>query len=466
MKLKLYFKRISVLFMAVTMAAMLLPAVTTHADTIKVSVGTAEVSEGEYVEVPVYISSGSGVCGFDLKITYSSDLTLISAESPLLAAADGSYKDYLVVNDPYISYAGVSGISVSGSLLVLKFRAGNVTSDVTAQVSVSAGSARSQGGLYNTSLQRVETLFSNGTVEIKHIHSFVNGICSRCGAKDDTKFEIVTQPTDIFVQAGDKAVLKLEASGVGLSYQWQCSRDSGLTWSDCTSDSAKSSKFSFKMYASFAGRLYRCIVTDENQQQLISDEVLLTEPAAIAVKYQPQSVCVNAGSRASLSTLAVGEGTLSYQWEYSKDNGYTWTVCSSAASAKSSFSFLMYKTFGGRLYRCRVSDTAGNTVYTNKVFVTYPAEFAITSQPESITAASGAKTALVVVANGINLMYQWQYSKDGGSTWSNCSSSSASKATFSFTMYKSFDGRLYRCIVSDYSGTKLVSESAEVKLYK
>ena len=84
-----------------------------------------------------------------------------------------------------------------------------------------------------------------------------------------------------------------------------------------------------------------------------------TEPyAPIKITKQPSNIGEAVGNRATLSVTAEGEG-LTYQWMYSKDGGETWITCSSSGSKKATFTFLMYKNFAGRTYRCVITDAFG-----------------------------------------------------------------------------------------------------------
>ena len=71
--------------------------------------------------------------------------------------------------------------------------------------------------------------------------------------------------------------------------------------------------------------------------------------------------------------------------------------------------------------------------------------------------------SLHVEATGTDLSYQWQYSKNGGTSWLNCKSTSYNTDTFSFTMKATLAGRQYRYVVTA-DGTELISDGANVNL--
>ena len=75
------------------------------------------------------------------------------------------------------------------------------------------------------------------------------------------------------VKEGDVATFKVVATGSGLSYQWQYSKDSGLTWNTSTVNSAT---YGTTATAVRNGWLYRCIVTDGSGDSVMSQNAKLT----------------------------------------------------------------------------------------------------------------------------------------------------------------------------------------------
>ena len=114
--------------------------------------------------------------------------------------------------------------------------------------------------------------------------------------------------------------------------------------------------------------------------------------------------------------------------------------------------------FNGWRYRCKVYNSAG-AVYSSAAKLTVNlAVPTIAGQPGSVSVKAGATASFAVTANGSQLHYQWQKSKDGGKTWSNCTSTGATSAKFSFKASKDYSGWYYRCKV--YNSAGLVYTSA------
>ncbi len=264
---------------------------------------------------------------------------------------------------------------------------------------------------------------------------------------------ITTQPKTAKVAAGKTAKFTVKATGDGLKYRWQSSSD-GKTWKNCSSSTAKKATFTFTAKTSHSSNYYRCKVTDSAGNTVYTNAVRLY---VLGIATQPKTLKVKAGATAKFTVKATGDG-LKYQWQ-SSTNGKTWKNCSSSSAKKATFSFTSRTSHNGNYYRCKVTDSKGNVVYTDTVRLYV---LGITEQPVKKTVTKGKTAKFAVEATGTGLVYQWQVSTDGGKTWKNCSSTSAKKATFTFTAKTSHNGNYYRCRVKDNGGNTVYS--GKVKL--
>ena len=109
--------------------------------------------------------------------------------------------------------------------------------------------------------------------------------------------------------------------------------------------------------------------------------------------------------------------------------------------------------YNGFRYRCKVSNSYG-TVYSTAVKLTVTAgKPVITGNPASATVTEGKTVTMRVTANGSNLSYRWQKSKDGGATWQDCTAAHSNESTFYFFAQTAYNGWLYRCKVSNSHGS-------------
>lgn len=90
--------------------------------------------------------------------------------------------------------------------------------------------------------------------------------------------------------------------------------------------------------------------------------------------------------------------------------------------------------------------------------------FEIITQPDDFEAQAGDTVSFTVEAEGSDLQYQWQWSRNG-TTWYDCTGAGYDTDTFSFEMQERFANRHYRCVVTSDEQT-LISEAATVSLIK
>lgn len=281
-------------------------------------------------------------------------------------------------------------------------------------------------------------------------------------------FAIISQPDSINAKDQDTVTLQIGAEGTDLSYQWQYSMNNGDKWHNCSSAGGKTARFSFKMYPSIDGRLYRCIIVDASGNKIVSDSAvvrLINEPKMLSIISQPKDVVVDLRQKVYISIQAVGDD-LSYKWQYSNNNGVSWNNVS-YLGASNEISFTMSESLNNREYRCVVTDGYGNNIISRIATVSVKREktpLRITSHPESVTLPIGQRVTLAVSASGDNLTYRWQFSTNNAQSWINTSVSTGSNSSFGFKMSDALSGRLYRCIVTDSYGDSICSNYALVKV--
>lgn len=274
---------------------------------------------------------------------------------------------------------------------------------------------------------------------------------------------ITVQPQDACVSNSCIFHMNIEAEGSGLCFQWQYSKNAGVTWSDSTLASAKTPDFSSMAYDSYNGRLYRCRLTDESGSCIYSAAAMLTVSNVPAILRQPEGVTASPGETVSFSVSCTGLG-LSYQWYYSTDKGASWKESTLKTAVKPKITFKASASMAGRLFRCIVKDGSGAVLQSDPAVLDMPSGVVITAQPADASAEPGGMLRMSVSAEGPRLSYQWQYSKNGGITWVSSTAASAKKAVFSCTASASYHNRLYRCIVTDYYGSSVTSETVVFRI--
>ncbi|MBQ5544685.1 MAG: hypothetical protein IIU00_03330, partial [Clostridia bacterium] len=153
---------------------------------------------------------------------------------------------------------------------------------------------------------------------------------------------------------GASVSFTVTAKGPGITYQWQLSDDAGKTWRNSKGTEAT---YQDTLSDKNNGRYVRCVVTDKYGNAVTSDAAYM-KITSLAITGQPASVTAKKGASVSFTVTANGPG-ITYQWQYSDDQGKTWQ--------QSSLSGATYKTTltdsrNGRYVRCIVTDKYGNSV--------------------------------------------------------------------------------------------------------
>ncbi|MCD8021963.1 MAG: hypothetical protein LUF30_02975 [Lachnospiraceae bacterium] len=101
------------------------------------------------------------------------------------------------------------------------------------------------------------------------------------------------------------------------------------------------------------GRLVRCIVTDASGNTVTSDEVKMV--IGILITAQPTDYEGAAGSTATFTIEALGTD-LTYQWQYSDNNGKTWNTSTASSAKEATYTSTLPTERDGRLVRCILID--------------------------------------------------------------------------------------------------------------
>ncbi|MBP3728874.1 MAG: S8 family serine peptidase, partial [Lachnospiraceae bacterium] len=270
---------------------------------------------------------------------------------------------------------------------------------------------------------------------------------------------ITKQPAAVSIFEGKTASFTVAASGSGLKYRWQCSSDGGKTWRDVSTSNTGYNKETLKISvkASLNNYQYRCVVKDSAGKSATSKGALLT---VARITNQPKNVSADVGTQAVFQVKTVGP-QLKFRWQCSPDGGKTWNNVSSANAGYNKAKMTTDVKAGrdGYLYRCLLTDSAGNKLYSNKAKLTI--NFSIDTQPKNVNEVVGKTASFTVKASGAGLKYRWQCSPDGGKTWNNVTSKNEgyNKATLQIVVKASLNKYRYRCVVTNSAGAKLTSKA-------
>jgi|GEM_PF-2665674 len=258
---------------------------------------------------------------------------------------------------------------------------------------------------------------------------------------------------DASVYEGGNATFAVTAeSDNPITYLWEYSSDGGETWKAAGSAAATLTVKGVKLAQ--GGYIYRCTVSDGDNTESSQATLAVLQKAVIGT--QPKLAAVYSGNEVALSLVANGDN-LRYQWQVYNAKTKAWVDIEGATGAGYTIDAVEYAANGAQ-YRCAVSNSGENTVYSSTVKLTVYESASITTQPSDAVAETGDSATFKVVASGATLKYQWQVSTDGGDEWSDVSKATAAAYAVS-KLTKASDGLMYRVKVYN-GGATVYSEGA------
>ena len=173
--------------------------------------------------------------------------------------------------------------------------------------------------------------------------------------------KITSQPKDTSVIAGSTATFTVTATGEGtLTYQWQYRKNDTDTWKASAQSGNKTATLSVATTNGLDGYQFRCVITDGNKQKTYTKAATLTISPRITS--QPKDASAPAGSTATFSVTATGTGTLTYLWQFRKNESASWTTSGQSGYKTATLSVATTNGLDGYQFRCIVKD--GNRVQT------------------------------------------------------------------------------------------------------
>lgn len=285
-------------------------------------------------------------------------------------------------------------------------------------------------------------------------------ITSNCAALTvATAVTVTSQPADQTICDGANASFTVAGSGTGLIYQWQVNTGSGFAnisnggvYGGATTATLTITGATTAMN----GYLYRCQLSNGScPTPGISNAATLTINALPAITNSPANQTVCTGSNTSFSVIATGTG-ISYQWQVNTGSGFAnisnGGVYSGATSATLTITGATV-TLTGYQYRCVVTGTCTPAANSSSATLTVHAPVTVTASPANTEVCSGSNASFTVAGNSVPaIIYQWEVSTNGGSTWT--AITGANSATYTISgVIAVMNNNQYRCQLSNATCT-------------
>ncbi len=249
-------------------------------------------------------------------------------------------------------------------------------------------------------------------------------------------------------------------SSTGSVTKWLYSTDGGISYQNINNTTSSLS------ITPTSSTFYKAEVKNGSCVADESTPVLVNVYSDIQILNQPVDINTCANLAKTFTVKAEGDGTLSYLWQVSVNNGAWADVTSSTANHSGYTTATLSIAAAGvtsglnNKYRCVISSTTNCSPLTSNeasLVVSNSVTPVINSQPIDRTYCSGAQAFIEVTATGPSLTYQWQSASSVSGTYSNISGQTATKLTINTSSPAVY---YYKCVVKEACGNLTATTNA------
>ncbi|MCC6727491.1 MAG: T9SS type A sorting domain-containing protein [Saprospiraceae bacterium] len=269
-----------------------------------------------------------------------------------------------------------------------------------------------------------------------------------------------------------------------IHYAWEESNDGGSTWLELAESNdytgTNSSTLSIKYNPDLDANCYRLKIWTDYCDAIYSNPACIDVEGPMTVIDEPDHITQCAGEGASfhaeVAVLNSDPNDLIYHWEYSSDNGVTWSNVPSAPNDaftgenSNTLNISDVSNMYGWRFRMRYRLPACDARWTNWAELTVEGPISFTSHPDHIVKCSGHGASFIVQTNNTgqgSITYQWQICVSGDSLsgpWLNVPNSSIYNGTktalLSISNTAGFNGFYYRCLIHSLNCSPIASYAA------
>ena len=277
---------------------------------------------------------------------------------------------------------------------------------------------------------------------------------------------ITVQPQNWYGEYGEYPDITVVAEGESLTYRWYY-RDAGKD-DFIKSDETDNVYDSFPLTYARKGREVYCLITDKNGQTVTTRTAIMdlspsAEYTGPVIIRQPQDWQGKIGQHPSVTIVATGKD-ITYTWYYQNTNMKKPKAGDDHDNVYDIAEMTAEKN--GRVVYCVVEDAYGCFVESSKATLTVNlpdnAGPVIISQPENWYGDLGETPKITVIAEGVNLKYQWYYRDRGKKSFK--VSEDQDNSYDSKILTENRAGRELYCVITDGYGVSIKTDTVVMDL--
>jgi hypothetical protein len=264
---------------------------------------------------------------------------------------------------------------------------------------------------------------------------------------------VTTNPSSQTVNAGQNVTLTAAANAnPAASVQWQVSTNGGNTFNDISGATSTTLNLN-AVTAAMNGNQYQAVFTNSIGSTTTS-VATLTVDYAPTITTNPSSQTVTAGQNVTFTAAANANPAATMKWQVSTDGGTTFNDISGATST--TLTLTASPAMNNNEYQAVFTNSLGS-VTTSVATLTVQFAPIVTTSPTNLTVTAGQNATFTAAASSNPpATVQWQFSTDGGSTWTNIQGATLPTLTLT-NVLPSQNGTEYQAIFTNVIGSATTS---------
>jgi gliding motility-associated-like protein len=248
--------------------------------------------------------------------------------------------------------------------------------------------------------------------------------------------------------SGNSGTLTLSGH-TGSVLGWEYSTDGGSTWISISNTTTTQAYNNLTVATQYRAQVQNGGCTAANS----SIASMTIDPATVGGTTSGSATRCS-GTNSGNITLSGYTGSI-VRWEFSTDGGVTWTNIANTTTTQSYLNLTQTT-----IYRARVQSGSCVALYsTNSTITISPVTVGGTVAPAATAVCSGSNSGTLTLSGHTGSVIRWEYSTDGGVTWTNIVNTTTSQNYLNLTAT-----RLYRARVQSGACTFQYSSAAAVNV--
>lgn len=274
---------------------------------------------------------------------------------------------------------------------------------------------------------------------------------------------ITAQPQSSAACVASAATFSVVAANA-LAYQWQVSSNGGASFANVATGGTSANYSVAAVTTALNNYQYRVLVTGQCGVTT-SNAATLTARTAPSITAAPQSATLCVGSAVTFTVGATGT-SLTYQWQLSTDGGANYSAAPGVNDAASYTIGAITTAMNNNRYRVVINGTCAPAAMSTGALLTVISPVVVTDDADDvIICETGNASFTVAGTSSVPVIYQWQISTNGGTSYTAIANggrySGTTTATLSINNVNSgMNNNIYRAQLSNATCTTPVATNA------